>query len=80
MSVWRTNDVVAFDVMRASATTLAALLVNAARSASEPDGAREELARLRRDILTVDAYDRAAVAALGARVDVRIRQLSGELQ
>ena len=78
MSAWRTNDVVAFDVMREAATTLTALLVNAARSALDPQTARGELAQLRRDVLAVDAYDRAAVAALASRVNVRIRQLSGE--
>ncbi|MDR7110879.1 hypothetical protein J2X03_000735 [Microbacterium trichothecenolyticum] len=67
-SPWRVNDVVAYDRMRETAVTVYALL----HAASQ----RDELARLRRQVLTVDAYDRAAVSALTARLDRRLRELS----
>lgn len=67
-SPWRVNDVVAYDRMRETATTVFALL----HAASQ----REELLRLRREVLTLDAYDRAAVAALSARLQTRLRDLS----
>ena len=67
-SPWRVNDVVAYDRMRETATTVFAVL----HAASQP----EELARLRREVLTVDAYDRAAVAVLSARLESRLRELS----
>ena len=67
-SPWRVNDVVAYDRMRETAVTVFALLHEASH--------REELAILRRDVLTVDAYDRSAVAALQARLDRRVRDLS----
>lgn len=67
-SPWRVNDVVVYDRMRETAVTIFALLHAASH--------REELATIRRDVLTVDAYDRSAVAALQARLDRRIRDLS----
>jgi hypothetical protein len=67
-SPWRVNDVVAYDRMRETAITIFALLHAASHS--------EELARMRRDVLTVDVYDRSAVAALQARLDDRLRELS----
>ena len=79
LSGWRVNDVVAYDVMRESAVALATLLVRETRTASEPDRARGELAQLRQDVLTVNAFDRAAVAALAAQLEHRTRKLSEEL-
>lgn len=67
-SPWRVNDVVAYDRMRDIATTVFALL----HAASQP----EELANLRRDVFTVDAYDRSAVDALTALLQIRLRELS----
>jgi hypothetical protein len=78
-SGWRVNDVVGYDVMRESAVALATLLIRETRTTSEPDRARGELAQLRQDVLTVDAFDRAAVAALAARLEDRTRKLSEEL-
>jgi hypothetical protein len=67
-SPWRVNDVVAYDRMRDTATTVFALLYAASQ--------REELAALRWEVLTVDAYDRAGVGALQARLESRLRDLS----
>ncbi|MFF2486263.1 hypothetical protein ACFVSU_07690 [Microbacterium sp. NPDC058062] len=67
-SPWRVSDVVAYDRMRETAVSVFALLQEASH--------RDELATVRRDVLTVDAYDRAAVAALQARLDRRVRDLS----
>jgi hypothetical protein len=77
-SPWRVNDVVAYDLMREAAARAMALLSAAAQSAEYGD-ARRELARLRREVLAVDAYDRAAVAGVSARIDQRIRELEGHL-
>lgn len=67
-SPWRVNDVVAYDRVRETAVTVFALLHEASH--------RDELAIIRRDVLTVDAYDRSAVATLQARLDRRVRDLS----
>lgn len=78
ISSWRANDVVAYELLRESASTLTALLTYAASSdVSAPDGARLELTQLRRDLLTIDGYDRARVNALAAQIDARVRELSG---
>ena len=78
-SPWRVNDVVAYDLMREAAARAMALLSAAAQSGDPGADARRELARLRREVLAVDAYDRAAVAAVSARIDQRIRELEGHL-
>jgi len=77
MSAWRVNDVVAYDLMRAAATRLTAMLLSWVDA--DPEGsasATEEVAQLRHDVLTVDGYDRAAVAALALRIDERIESLA----
>ena len=78
-SPWRVNDVVAYDLMREAAARAMALLSAAAQSGDSDADARDELARLRREVLAVDAYDRAVVAAVAARIDQRIRELEGHL-
>lgn len=75
ISAWRVNDVVAYDAMRESATTLTALLLGAAHH--ELDVAQADVAQLRGDVLAVDAYDRAAVAVLSARINRHIADLTG---
>ncbi|WP_409047881.1 hypothetical protein AB2L57_01065 [Microbacterium sp. HA-8] len=70
------NDVVAYDAMRESATTLIALLLGATRH--DPDLAQTDVAQLREDVLAVDAYDRDAVNTLSARINSRIADLSRE--
>jgi hypothetical protein len=78
-SPWRVNDVVAYDLMRAAAGRAMALLSAVAQSGDSAADARRELARLRLEVLAVDAYDRAAVAAIAARIEQRIRELEGHL-
>lgn len=72
ISAWRVNDVVAYEAMRESATTLTALLLGVASSVD----ATAELAQLRSEVLGVDGYDRAAVVALATRISERILELS----
>lgn len=77
-SPWRVNDVVAYDRMRDTATTLWGLLQVSVRGAGpEAHSAREERTALHREVLGVDAYDRNAVAALMERLQDRIRDLRG---
>jgi hypothetical protein len=77
-SPWRVNDVVAYDLMReAAASACAMLLAIGQTGTSEAGAARSELALLRREVLSMDAYDRAAVKALAARIDLRITELKG---
>lgn len=76
-SPWRVNDVVAYDLMREAAARAIALLSAAAHSGDSGREERDELARLHREVLAVDAYERATVAALAARIDQRIRELEG---
>ena len=75
---WRTNDVVAYDAMRDSATTLTALVLHSSNSGT-PTGHKvpDDIAQLRKDVLEVEGYDRAAVAELAARIRSRIAELSG---
>lgn len=78
-SPWRVNDVVVYERMRAAATILLARLTALARSGDRgADAARAEFTALHREVSGVDAYDRAAVSALAARVDRRIGELAGE--
>ena len=78
ITAWRVNDVVAYDAMRESATTLTAMLLGATHSSSaNPDTVQAEIAQLRQGVLAVDAFDRAAVAALSARISGRILEQSG---
>lgn len=77
ISAWRANDVVAYEAMRESATTLTALLVRA--SVSDPAGAWSadiEVRELRDAVVGVDGYDRAAVSALAAHIRGRIAELT----
>lgn len=68
-TAWRVDDVVAYEAMRESATALAALLLRTTndKPAQRPSAATE-VGRLRSDVLNVDPYDRAAVAALALRI------------
>ena len=79
VSAWRVNDVVAYDATRDAATTLTALLLQVARrDASQYGSAGVEIAHLRRDVVAVDGYDRAAVAELARHIAIRVAELSGE--
>lgn len=77
-SPWRVNDVVTYDRMRHNATTLTALLIAVAHArGDEAEQPQVELAEWRREVETVDGFDRAAVTALADRIDRRIRELEG---
>ena len=77
-SPWRVNDVVAYDRMREAAVTAFAELHAATQTdAPDADAARQELVELRRDVVTVDAYDRTAVADLARRIDEVLQRLEG---
>ena len=77
-SPWRVNDVVTYDRMRHNATTLTALLIGIARTGGdEAEQARIELARWRREVETMDGFDRAAVTAVAERIALRIREVEG---
>lgn len=77
-SPWRVNDVVAYDLMREAAARATALLTVAAQPENSNADAQNERARLRREVLAVHAYDRAAVATLAERIDHRIRELEDQ--
>jgi hypothetical protein len=68
ISAWRANDVVAYEAMRESATTLSALLL---RSSADI-----EVGELRDAVVGVDGYDRTAVSALAAQIRGRIAELT----
>jgi len=75
-SAWRVSDAVAIEALREDSTTLMSLLLALSRS----DGpgaatARQELDEVRRDVLSVDGYDRRTVEALTVQFRERIRVL-----
>ena len=77
-SPWRVNDVVTYDRMRHNATTLTALLIGVAHAGGdEAEQAPVELTEWRREVETVDGFDRAGVIELADRIDRRIRELEG---
>ncbi len=76
-SAWRTNDVVTYDAMRESASMLLSLLVNSSTAdRTGRDSNPGEIESLRNDVLSVQAYDRAAVSSLSARIENRIAQVT----
>lgn len=76
ITAWRVNDVVAYDRMRESASALTSLLLQSSSAATaDCSGARTELAQLRHVLLSLDGYDRVAVADMAARIDNRIAEL-----
>lgn len=73
-SMWRVNDVVAYDVMRELAGSVQARLVERLR---QGDGsARTELVDVRRATLAVDGYDRAAVDQYAQQLRLRDAELA----
>lgn len=76
ITAWRTNDVVAYEAMRETATMLAALLIRSAASGTALPTANSELLELRVTVLNSDVFDRATVAALTTRFRERIAQLA----
>lgn len=76
-SAWRVNDVVVYDAMRDSASMLLSLLVNSSTAdQTGRDSNAREIESLRNDVLSVQAYDRASVSSLSARIEDRIAQLT----
>ena len=65
-SMWRVNDVVAYDVMRELSSSVQARLLDRVRAGD--DSAWAELLEVRQSTLHLDGYDRA-------RVDVYTQQL-----
>lgn len=77
-SAWRPNDVVAYDGMREAANTAIALWVRLAdEGAILLRVANEEASAIRRELLLVDGYDRAAVDAARVRFDELVTKLAG---
>jgi hypothetical protein len=77
ISAWRANDVVEYDAMRDSATLLTALLLRESNAGTASGReVQADIDQLRKDVLTVDGYDRAAVAALAARIRSRVAEMS----
>lgn len=57
------------------------LLVNTARSTTDPDNAasiRAEMIRWKDDTLAVDGYDRQAIDTHAALIETRIQELSAQ--
>lgn len=76
-SAWRASDVVEHDLLRDAAAALTAALLDAARTdSSAASGLRDEAGGLRRQVVSVDGYDRAAVTALRQRLEARLAELS----
>lgn len=78
---WRTNDTVAYDKMQERHTMLTHLLVNIARSTTDPDNAasiRAEMIRWKDDTLAVDGYDRQSIDTHTALIESRIQELSAQ--
>lgn len=73
-SLWRVNDVVAYDVMRELASAVQSRLLELARGGDE--SARAELIDLRRTTIAVDGYDRAAVDSFMQRLQQRDAELA----
>lgn len=76
-SAWRANDVVAYEAMRDAANKAIALLLRARDDAGiRGADTTEEAADIRREMLEVDGYDRAAVDVFRNRLDDRIAEVS----
>ncbi len=73
-SMWRVNDIVAYDVMRELSASLQARLLDRVRSGD--DSALTELREVRRTTLAVDGYDRSAVDAFTQQLQGRDTELA----
>lgn len=79
-SAWRANDVVAYDAFREVGNTAIALVLRLARDGViTTDAALSEAADIQRELLEVDAYDRAALDAAHRELDKRVRGLRERL-
>ena len=73
-SMWRVNDIVAYDAMRELSGSVQARLVDRVRSGE--DSARAELLEVRRTTLGIDGYDRAAVETYTQQLQLRDTELA----
>jgi hypothetical protein len=73
-SMWRVNDIVAYDLMRELANSVQARLVERVRQGDE--SAHTELLEVRRTTNAVDGYDRAAVDQYAQHLQVRDAELA----
>lgn len=74
---WRVDDVVAYDVMRESATVLTSLILGVpGDDQSQTDRAVTEVIELQNSVAAVDGHDRNAVAELHEIIADRITSLS----
>jgi hypothetical protein len=73
-SMWRVNDIVAYDVMRELSASVQARLIGQLRNGDE--SARTELLEVRRNTLTVDGYDRSAVDTFTQQLQGRDTELA----
>ncbi len=74
-SMWRVNDIVAYDVMRELSASLQARLLDRVRN-EDDTAARAELLEVRRTTLAVDGYDRSAVEAFTKQLHGRDTELA----
>lgn len=73
-SMWRVNDIVAYDVMRELSSSVQARLIDRVRDGDED--ARTEVLEVRRTTLAVDGYDRLAVEAFTKQLQGRETELA----
>lgn len=73
-SMWRVNDIVAYDVMRELSASVQARLIDRLRAGDE--SARTELLEVRRTTLAVDGYDRSAVDEFTQQIQGRDTELA----
>ncbi len=76
-SAWRASDVVEHDLLRDAAAALTAALFGAARADDAATSRlRDEVGAVRREVASLDGYDRAAVTATRQRLEARLAELS----
>lgn len=73
-SMWRVNDIVAYDIMRELSASLQARLLDRFRYGD--NSARIELLEVRRATLSVDGYDRLAIDAITKQFQDRDTELA----
>jgi hypothetical protein len=78
-SAWRPDDIVAYEEMRDLAIAAQSILISRARrDLSQTTAARAEAARLHRETLAVDGFDRKAVDAQTRLLALRLAELRTE--
>lgn len=73
-SMWRVNDIVAYDVMRELSNSVQARLLERVRHGDQ--SAQAELLDVRRKTIAVDGYDRAAVDLHAQQLQLRDAELT----